>query len=1120
MDGSRSPADLVAAAAARGWSAFALADQNNLYALPELVDASLETGMKPIAAAALETGGAALRAYCLDRRGYARLCELLTRILAVEVPRRRMRLPPEVLAAEARDLPSAEELFFGRELDWSEDKPARQGFAGRGRFAAEAAGGAAVGTGSAARGSAARKSAPPASYDLIADLRSAGWEGLALASEDPRMLATLAGRLAGGLAGRGRLYAALPLGFPQEGTVRAARELGLPLLAEHFARFTEAGDAELWRLARAVEERRTLASIERLGEAEEPPGAALLPSSRAHALLSAFPEALESAAALAEEAAPAASFFSDVPVFPAYRGLDDEESFFLLRSLCAEGARRRYGPRSLEGPSRESSLRGPHRALLRERLERELCIIRDKGFSAYFLVVRDIVSRCPRTCGRGSAASSLVSYLLGLTHVDPLEHDLFFERFLNEGRKDPPDIDIDFPWDERPAVLASVLAEYEGRAAMVAEHCRFSRRGSLRESALALGMGEEDIRGAARALRLGTAGELQPELLRLSRLVEGMPRYIGTHPGGIVITPQPISRYCHVQDSPAGLPVLAWEKEGAERAGLVKIDLLGNRSLAVLRDCIELVNAEVAIAPSAAEAAETPSAAEGPKAPLSWDFPGADADPASRALVESGRSMGVFYIESPATRQLLLKMGEVDYRRLVAASSIIRPAANKWINEYVRRLRGGSWKRLPEAVEETLAETFGIMVYQEDVSRVAMAAARFDAVAADGLRKVLTKKRRGGALEDFKDRFMSGCAASLVGEEDRATLWDMMLSFDGYSFCKAHSASYALVSYRLAWMKAHYPSIFMASVINNGGGFYDTQAYVGEARRLGIEVLPPHVNSSWPEYRVEAHSDREASRVALRVGLSQLQGLSRATLERIVAAREALRSQGAGGFSSLSEFAQLAAPKQSELRALVRSGCLDALPARSGGPPLGRPQALWALHRLRERSRRAAGRGSEPALGPALGLELIEDSWEPPEWIRDYAASMRLADEARLLGLVLACVPASLFEGRAALVARRRGLPPPSPSSRLAGGEGRRLCLAGTAVAGKEVVAKDGRSMAFYTFEDAAGLFETVFFPQAYAKALPTLEGNRAVLMVGTARREFGALSLHVEEAFGLNRPA
>jgi DNA polymerase III alpha subunit len=1085
MDGARSPSDFATAAAAGSWSALALTDQNNMYALPELVDAAIDAGLKPVAAASLETGGLRLRAYCLDRRGYSRLCVLLTRILAVEVPRRRLHLPPELLEAEARENPSAEEHsskeepLAGRAPFWSEKKGRRP------------------------PSPVAKVRHTPPAFDLLADLLESGWEGIALASSDANVLADL--------AGMGRLYAALPLGSPQEGPARAGRKLGLPLLAEHPARFIESEDAELWRLARAVEERRTLAYYEREhGEGlPAPPGAALVASARARALLSAFPEAIDAARELVEEAASAAFFFADPPVFPAYRGLGEEESFYLLRSLCAEGARRRYGP----------SLR----ARLRERLERELRIIRDKGFSAYFLVVRDIVSRCPRTCGRGSAASSLVSYLLGLTHVDPLEHDLFFERFLNEGRKDPPDIDIDFPWDERPAVLASVFADYAGRAAMVADHCGFSGRGSLRESALALGMNEEDVRGAGRALRLGTTGELPPELLRLARMIKGMPRYIGTHPGGIVITPGPITDYCHIQVSPAGLPVLGWEKDGTERAGLVKIDLLGNRSLAVLRDCLTLVNRER-------------GAGEPREMPLAWDFSGAppgaspdagpDSDPATRELVESGRSMGVFYIESPATRQLLLKMGTVDYRRLVAASSIIRPAANKWINEYVRRLRGGSWRRLPAAVEETLRDTYGIMVYQEDVSRVAMAAAGFDAVLADGLRKVLTKKRKGGALEDFKGRFLAGCAAAGVDGRDAGELWDMMLSFDGYSFCKAHSASYALVSYRLAWMKAHYPAIFMASVINNGGGFYGVQAYIGEARRLGIEILPPHVNASWSEYRVERDAyPRDAyPRDAIRVGLSQLRGLSCPTLERILDARERRGAAGRKLFVSLSEFETLVSPKLSELRALLRSGCLDGLPASLGGLPLGRPQALWALHRIRERA----------AAGLAPGNELIEDDWEPPSWIKDYGAPTRLADEARLLGLVLACVPAALFAPRAALVAGRRGLPPPVKSSILramaegpapAFGDGqgqgpsRRLCLAGTTIAGKEVATKDGESMAFYTFEDEEGLFEAVFFPQAYSRALPTLEGNRAVLMVGTAHGEYGAVSLHVDEVFGLNRP-
>ncbi len=964
----------------------------------------------------------------------------------------------------------------------------------------------------------------------MADLLAGGWEGLALASSDPGLLAALA-------PAGGRLYAALAPLSAQAGMAAAAGSLGLPLLAELHARFVEPGDAGRWRLARAVDERRSLAALEREGR-PEPPGSLLLPAARVRALLSAFPAALANAADLAEEASEAGSFFAESPVFPAYRGLEEGESFRLLRRLCEEGASRRYPE--------------PGPGALRERLERELGIIRAKGFSSYFLVVRDIVLRCPRSCGRGSAASSLVSYLLGLTHVDPLEHDLFFERFLNEGRRDPPDIDIDFPWDERPALLASVLEDYAGRAAMVAEHCRFSDRGALREAGIALGRGEEELARSRRALRLGgggrgpglpggppeagreAAGEagegeeswaeeegsaLPPELLELARSIRDMPRYIGTHCGGLVITPGPITDYSHVQDSPAGLPVLAWEKEGTERAGLVKIDILGNRSLAVLRDCIELANRE-----RAGEGGEGAP-------PLAWDFAGAAEDPAARELVESGRTMGVFYIESPATRQLLVKMGVADYRRLVAASSIIRPAANRYIGEYVRRLRGGSWRRLPEAVESVLEETYGIMVYQEDVSRVAMAAAGFSAVEADGLRKALTKKRRGVVLESFQGRFLAGCAASGLSRRDAAELWDMILSFDGYSFCKAHSASYALVSYRLAWMKAHYPAIFMASVINNGGGYYGVQAYLGEARRLGLELLPPSANESDFAYRVEPHPERAArdscrceasanpEREALRVGLCQVSGLSRPTAERLLAAR------GAGGrFASLEDFYRRAAPSLVEARALARSGCLDGLPARAGGEPLTRPQALWALHRLRARADAAGGRrdpaprGGRPA-APAEAPELIPDDWAPPAAVGDYGSARRLADEAAVLGLLLSRPPASLFSARAELVARRRGLPPLAGSASLPCLEGGRASLAGVVIAAKEVLDRQGRPMAFYSFEDEEGLFEAVLFPQAYARGLPTLEGNSALLVVGTIECDYGVPSIHAEEVFGLNRP-
>jgi error-prone DNA polymerase len=315
-------------------------------------------------------------------------------------------------------------------------------------------------------------------------------------------------------------------------------------------------------------------------------------------------------------------------VFPSWQGSDDAEAFRALRSACAQGAARRYAPL------------GMARADVAARLDKELAIIRDKGFSSYFLVVRDIVALCPRTCGRGSAASSIVSYLLGLTHVDPLAHELFFERFLNEGRVDPPDIDIDFPWDERAGVLDAVFERYKGGAAMVADHCRFSGASRVRESALALGMNPDDIERYVAQWRRGDGAALPDGLAAASMLLKNVPRYLGTHPGGVVVVPGAITDYAPVQPGLAGHPVLAWEKDGTERAGLVKIDLLGNRSLAVLRDCIELCSREPDAPPEA----------------RSWEGFNPVDEASARSLIESGATIGIFYIESPATRQLLAKM--------------------------------------------------------------------------------------------------------------------------------------------------------------------------------------------------------------------------------------------------------------------------------------------------------------------------------------------------------------------------------------------------------------------------------------------------------------------------------
>jgi len=1092
LRGTASPAELAAWARRAGYPGLALADMGNLYALPLAVEAARAEGRKLLAAARIPWEGRVLfSAIALDREGYGLLCDILSRRF------------------------SARDAWLGGRMG-GEDRPRGGGIDD------EADEDAGIAAGLLA------ELFPPPPGDPLDWVLEAGGRGLALLSVHQDVLVRLR---AGGCAD---VYGELPAGLPFRALARFCAREGLEPMAVNAALTRDSLDILRWKLLRCSATRLSLFAFEAgLAEAAGrpwyPESAALaclsedlpeLPpdpswgfrdAEEMRSLFSALPEALVSAGALLEAAEPAEAFLSPRPVFPPYEppldgGSSLEGSFgpplaeadaqALLARLCRQGISGRYGPG------------GEARVDVAQRLERELGVIGAKGFASYFLVVRDIVLSCPRTCGRGSAASSIVAYLLRLTHVDPLEHDLFFERFLNEGRSDPPDIDIDFPWDERATLLARVFRRYRGRSGMVADHCTFRRRGALREAALASGASDEEAAAWAGLMELGRWDEIPIGPRRSAELLRGLPRYLGTHPGGVVIVPGRLADYVHCQPSRAGYPVIAWEKEGAEAAGLVKIDLLGNRSLAVLRDCIELCRPRL-----------------GGDRRAEWGDFSVTRDARVRAMIERGDTLGVFYVESPATRALLRKMGEGDYAHLVAASSIIRPAANKWIDEYVVRMKTGAWERLPAAVEDALRETYGVMVYQEDVARVAIAAAGFDSAKADRLRKALTKKDRLLRVAQLKEDFQEGARARGCAEADIARMWEMMLSFDGYSFCKAHSASYALVSYKLAYFKARLPVEFLCCVINNGGGFYARQVYVDEARRRGARILPPRVCLSADGYSVEQRADGGRD---LRAGLSQVKGLSAVLRGRILEARAA-----GGPFRSAEDFFRRARPRADEARALVLAGALDGLPAEEGGEGLSRPALLWAWEAWRledEREGEGAGRGpgggqegyspaaaghfaagglfaAEPgALTPGLG---------PPG---DYSRTEKLAHEAAGLGLLLSRHPLDCYAERARRAAARLGLPEPVDSRRLPELVGAEVAIAGTAAAGKEVLTRGGKAMCFRSFEDGYGFFEAVLFPQVYDRLLPVLESNRAFLVIGLVQNDLGSLSLEVRDVIGLSR--
>ncbi|WP_448382999.1 DNA polymerase III subunit alpha [Desulfosoma sp.] len=908
------------------------------------------------------------------------------------------------------------------------------------------------------------------------------------------------------VSSKAEAYVAVAAGPEGRRAVRLGRDLGLPSVAVHSVYFADPEDFSLHRLVRAIDTNSTLSTLDPREVAS--PEAWLKPLQDMACHFPHCPDAVARGEALMR--ACRADWGRFETVFPHY-GDGPEDRFDELVRRCREGIARRYGRSFPE---------------LEKRLAAELELIHAKGYVDYFLVVADIVGRRPIHCGRGSAAASLVSYLLGITHVDPLRHRLVFERFLNPHRTDHPDIDVDFPWDERDLLLEEVERLYgPQRFAMVANHVGFGARAAVRETAKVYGMPAADIAEVTRRLSGWTRPERigerirshpafrgfaldppWPEILTLAARLEGLPRHLSVHCGGMVLAPDRVDRRVPVERAAKGVRIIQWEKDQAEEGGLVKIDLLGNRSLGVIRDALAMVEENTGRRVDYASLN-----------PLD--------DPETQALLARGDTMGVFYVESPAMRQLQRKTRRGDFEHLVIHSSIIRPAANRYIHAYIERLHGAPSEPLHPALKDLLEETYGILVYQEHVVLCAMALAGFQWAEADGLRKVLSKKSRE-QIEDYRRRFEEGCRARGVDDDVIGAIWDMFTSFAGYSFCKPHSASYALVSFKSAWLKVHYPAEFMAAVIANGGGYYTAFAYVSEARRMGLEVFGPDVNESrWPCWGTGRR---------IRLGLQLLRGIRREVVERLLAERS--RN---GPFKSLDDlFGRVPLPP-SDAAVLAKSGALDALAG-----PLHRGRLLWWIH---ARCAGFKGRGIRHAAPTAAqGRHVLErgegagDFPASPPMPRPAVSTRRLWKDTRgltgqgslsafagaavrvpalpvpdaallwrheqeTLGFVLSVHPLVCYE--AAYRRRPRPWVHAEAMPRLVG---KTVWLKGWPITRKEVVTREGDPMAFVSFEDETAIYETVFFPDAYRRFCQTLGWERPYALRGTVEESFGAVSLTV----------
>jgi len=861
--------------------------------------------------------------------------------------------------------------------------------------------------------------------------------------------------------------------------VGLARRHGLLLAATNQVHFATPEEYETHRLLTAIRLRGT---IGRLGEADTAPAEAWLKGEdELAARFRELPEAVANTAAIAEHCE--FSYPQGERLHPPFPLPDGETAYSLLWKKAFEGAARRYRPL---------------RPDVVHRLEHELETICRMGFSEYFLIVRDMVefanARGIPTVGRGSAAGSLVAYALEFTHVDPLLLDRSFERFLNPERTDPPDVDLDFCWRRRHEIIRYLYDTYgQANAAMLATFVTLAGRAALHESARAIGLPEGEISRVTRHIPHHDAAHIDqvlrdiPEcrnipfhlepyrtVVRLAKRIAGFPRHLGLHPCGIVLSRQPLAELVPLQMTASGFAATQFDMREAEDVGLLKIDILGQRSLTVIADTL------------AAVAAHHGEAIRFSAAP--------PEDPATWQILRAGRTMGCFQVESPGMRSLLRKLVPRDMETIIAASSVIRPGPSDagMLREFIARYHGRkAVAPLHPALEPILRTTLGIMGYQEDILRVAHAVAGITPGEADKLRRAMSSKRSAEAMQAMRGTFLEGAAGRGVEPETAERIWRLMETFSGYAFCKAHSASYAALSWQAAYLKAHYPAEFFAAVMSNGGGFYHTAAYALEARRWGVPVLPPHVNRSEADFCAEGH--------AVRVGLARGRLLGRATAEAIVAERRR------APFTSFTDFLARVPASREEVDNLVRCGALDCF-------EFSRPELLWRLELLFD-----AARGRKPGKpgAPELPFDRAAPLLFPPAVLPrlpDFTPEEKLRLEGELLELYLSDHPLALYRQELAGLDRGR-------AADLPGLVGRKVRLAGWLITTRRVFTKTRQYMKFLTLEDETDLYEAVLFPEAYRRCGALTGEPGGYVVEGRVTEEYGSLSVEAERVRPLGTP-
>jgi DNA-directed DNA polymerase III PolC len=724
---------------------------------------------------------------------------------------------------------------------------------------------------------------------------------------------------------------------------------------------------------------------------------------------------------------------------------DDKQ---LLQKLALDGMHYRYGHSNAEAI---------------RRVDHELEVIDKLGFSAYFLITWDIIrysmSRSFYHVGRGSGANSIVAYCLKITDVDPIELNLYFERFINPKRTSPPDFDIDYSWKDRDEVQDYIFKRYGRKhTALLGTMSTFRDRSIFRELGKAYGLPKEEIDRLVDNPAAITRDDITEQLFQIGNQLLDFPNLRSIHAGGILISEEPITCYTALDMPPKGFQTTQFDMYVSEAIGFEKLDILSQRGIGHINESVEIIAGNRGIKVDVHRIA---------------DF---KQDEKVNDRLYRGEAIGCFYIESPAMRGLLKKLHCNNYLTLVAASSIIRPGVAKsgMMKEYINRYHNpGGFKYLHPVMEEQLKETFGVMVYQEDVIKICHHFAGLDLADADILRRAMAGKFRSKKeFERIQGKFFGNCRERGYPDALTAEVWRQVASFAGYAFSKAHSASYAVESYQSLYLKTYYPREFMVAVINNFGGFYHTWVYFNEARRCGATISLPCVNKS--RYKTCIYGSE------VFVGFIHIANLESRVAEQIIIQRDA-----GGEYKSLEDFINRVPAGIEQLVTLIR---LDAF--RFTGKT--KKQLLWDAHLM-------LGKNLQTTDTPMLFHET------PREFVLPELEQTRIEDaydEIELLGFPVTLTSFDL------LITPFRGEIAAGDLNRYVG---RKVKMLGNLVTIKYVHTVKGEWMHFGCFLDTHGeFFDTVNFPNSL-KNYP-FRGYGVYLILGTVTQEFGFPSITVEK--------